>query len=166
MEVNKRKTRTGYGAVLKLNNMTNEQKQQLRDKLNEAFLPQNVECDGGACMGCWKDVVRAAIKMIDCSPIQEKLDEKESSAEEVANKWGVRHYPSGEPNNDVIRAMQEYTSQKDAQIQALSKEVDTLQFQVIDYYDLQFKYMELQKQYADLQKKAKEVISEWEKLNK
>lgn len=34
-------------------------------RLNEAFLPQNVECDGGACMGCWKDVVRDAIKMIN-----------------------------------------------------------------------------------------------------
>ena len=35
------------------------------DKLNEAFLPQNTECDGGACMGCWKDVIRGAIKMLE-----------------------------------------------------------------------------------------------------
>ena len=43
------------------------------EKLNEAFLPENIECDGGACMGCWKDKVREAIKMLEeyrANPIQ------------------------------------------------------------------------------------------------
>lgn len=34
-------------------------------KLNEAFLSQNVECDGPHCNGCWKDIIREAIKMIE-----------------------------------------------------------------------------------------------------
>ncbi len=34
-------------------------------KLNECFLPQNIECDGATCTGCWKDVVREVIKMIE-----------------------------------------------------------------------------------------------------
>lgn len=39
--------------------------QQIIDKLNEAFLPKNIECDGPHCMGCWKDVVREDIKMLE-----------------------------------------------------------------------------------------------------
>lgn len=41
--------------------------QEVIDKLNEAFLPQNVDCDSGACMGCWKDVIREAIAMLERS---------------------------------------------------------------------------------------------------
>jgi len=35
------------------------------DKLNEALLPQNEQCDGAVCMGCWKDAVRSAIKILE-----------------------------------------------------------------------------------------------------
>lgn len=41
-----------------------ENNQAIIDKLNQAFLPENVECDGAFCMGCWKDIVREAIKML------------------------------------------------------------------------------------------------------
>lgn len=40
-------------------------KEEIIKKLNEAFLPQNQECDGAFCQGCWKDVIREAIKMIE-----------------------------------------------------------------------------------------------------
>ena len=33
--------------------------------LNEAFLPQNVQCDGAHCQGCWKDKIRQAIKILE-----------------------------------------------------------------------------------------------------
>jgi len=32
--------------------------------LNESFLPQNLECDGAYCMGCWKDKVKEAIEFL------------------------------------------------------------------------------------------------------
>lgn len=41
--------------------------EEIIKKLNECFLPHNVECDGSYCTGCWKDVVREAIKMLDSS---------------------------------------------------------------------------------------------------
>lgn len=39
-------------------------KELIIDKLNEAFLPKNIECDGSFCQGCWKDIIREVIKMI------------------------------------------------------------------------------------------------------
>jgi hypothetical protein len=39
--------------------------QEIINKLNEAFLPKNLECDGASCTGCWKDVIREAIKMLE-----------------------------------------------------------------------------------------------------
>lgn len=38
---------------------------QISLKLQESFLDRNLECDGAGCIGCWKDVVRESIKMID-----------------------------------------------------------------------------------------------------
>lgn len=43
------------------------------DKLNTAFLPQNLECDGAYCTGCWKDVIRESIKMIEEYDQQTKI---------------------------------------------------------------------------------------------
>lgn len=34
-------------------------------KLNECFIPKNIECDGGFCVGCWKDVVREVINSLN-----------------------------------------------------------------------------------------------------
>lgn len=51
-------------------------KQAVIDKLNEAFLPQNIECDGSHCMGCWKDVVREAIKMLQEESSEEDRHKK------------------------------------------------------------------------------------------
>lgn len=39
--------------------------EEIISKLKEAFLDKNLECDGIACMGCWKDVVRSAISMLE-----------------------------------------------------------------------------------------------------
>jgi flagellar motility protein MotE (MotC chaperone) len=44
--------------------------------LNEAFLPENIECDGGSCMGCWKDKVREAIKLLSLPSINEVSKEQ------------------------------------------------------------------------------------------
>lgn len=47
--------------------------EKIIEKLNEAFLPEYRECDGAYCMGCWKDKVREAIKMLEeyrANPIQ------------------------------------------------------------------------------------------------
>lgn len=46
------------------------------DKLNEAFSPKNIECDGAFCTGCWKDVVREAIRMVEEINILEKKQEE------------------------------------------------------------------------------------------
>lgn len=44
-------------------------KEEILLKLNEAFLPQNIECDGAICTGCWKNIVKEAIKMLNNSSI-------------------------------------------------------------------------------------------------
>lgn len=59
-----------------------DQKETIIAKLNEAFLPKNIECDGGCCMGCWKDIVRKAIKMIETLPVP-CTEQKEISEEEI-----------------------------------------------------------------------------------
>jgi hypothetical protein len=51
-------------------------KETIINKLNEAFLPENVECDGGVCMGCWKDKIREAIKMLEEIEPQSELTEE------------------------------------------------------------------------------------------
>lgn len=35
------------------------------EKLNEVFLPKNLECDGPYCIGCWKDVVREVLNKLN-----------------------------------------------------------------------------------------------------
>lgn len=56
------------------------------DKLNEAFLPKNLECDGGFCISCWKDVVREAIKMLKC------IDEQGIKCETVNSCNNCEYY--------------------------------------------------------------------------
>lgn len=56
--------------------MKDQEKETLIAKLNEAFLPKNIECDGTYCMGCWKDIVREAIKMIESSPARVVTDDE------------------------------------------------------------------------------------------
>lgn len=65
--------------------MNSEQRKKIIDKLNETFLPENQECDGAACMGCWKDVIRRAIKMIEETNC---LQKQESDAVE----WLLNEY--------------------------------------------------------------------------
>lgn len=58
------------------------------NKLSEAFLPNNVECDGGCCMGCWKDVVREAIKMLEHKPTVISNEEIVEYAESITlDEW-------------------------------------------------------------------------------
>jgi hypothetical protein len=56
---------------------TEEQINELMIQLQKAFLPENRECDGGYCMGCWKDVVRETLKsMTNLTPIELPSDEE------------------------------------------------------------------------------------------
>lgn len=84
-------------------------------KLKEAFLDKNLECNGAGCIGCWKDVVREAIKMLEqFSPPATK------SAEEVY----MGHFSGQEMDDnevelltkktlkeEIISAMEEYKNQ-------------------------------------------------------
>lgn len=132
-------------------------------------------------------------------------DNKQLTAEELLKKY--YYFSEGsffdvEIKKSVITAIEEYSAQ---QINEMIKKMNTLQFEVVDYSDTQFKYLESQKQNDELIKqvehlkenlelgvntrmkyeelkvagdkmaealkrytpeKAREVISEWEKLNK
>lgn len=56
---------------------TEEQINELMIQLQKAFLPENRECDGGYCMGCWKDVVRETLKsMTNLTPIELPSDDE------------------------------------------------------------------------------------------
>ena len=48
--------------------------------LNQCFEPKNLECDGAVCLGCWKDIVRACIKMLESPSVS--LSDISISAEE------------------------------------------------------------------------------------
>lgn len=50
--------------------------------LEQSFLPENQQCDGGCCMGCWKDKVREAIKIIESLSSQSIEDEGYKYTEE------------------------------------------------------------------------------------
>ena len=56
---------------------TQEQVNEIMVLLQQSFLPENIECDGAYCMGCWKDVVRETLKkMANLSPIELPSDEE------------------------------------------------------------------------------------------
>lgn len=56
---------------------TEEQINELMVQLQKAFLPENIECDGAFCMGCWKDVVRETLKsMTNLTPIELPTEEE------------------------------------------------------------------------------------------
>lgn len=56
---------------------TEEQVNELMVQLQKAFLPENSECDGAFCMGCWKDIVRETLKsMTNLTPIELPSDEE------------------------------------------------------------------------------------------
>lgn len=57
--------------------------------LNESFLPENQQCDGGCCMGCWKDKVREAIKIIE-SLSSQSIEEEGKDEEHICKYCGVR----------------------------------------------------------------------------
>lgn len=61
---------------------TQEQVNEIMVLLQQSFLPENVECDGAHCMGCWKDVVRETLKkMANLSPIELPSDEEIENAD-------------------------------------------------------------------------------------
>ena len=63
---------------------TEEQVNELMIQLQKAFLPENRECDGEYCMGCWKDVVRETLKsMTNLTPIELPSDEEIKKMMEV-----------------------------------------------------------------------------------
>lgn len=35
--------------------------ERLKEALEECLLPENIECDGPGCTGCYKDVIHAAL---------------------------------------------------------------------------------------------------------
>lgn len=56
---------------------TQEQVNEIMVLLQQSFLPENIECDGAYCMGCWKDVVRETLKkMANLTPIELPSDEE------------------------------------------------------------------------------------------
>jgi hypothetical protein len=76
---------------------TEEQINELMIQLQKAFLPENRECDGAFCMGCWKDVVRETLKsMTNLTPIELPSDDDIcDEAESVAHNYFVmqrNHY--------------------------------------------------------------------------
>lgn len=76
---------------------TEEQINELMIQLQKAFLPENRECDGAYCMGCWKDVVRETLKsMTNLTPIElpsddDICDEAESIARIYYSKDRSHH---------------------------------------------------------------------------
>lgn len=73
-------------AIEALESKPSVNKEAVINKLNEAFLPKNTECDGGGCMGCWKDVIREAIKMLEQKP----SGEGGKSLQELRKEWDKR----------------------------------------------------------------------------
>jgi hypothetical protein len=80
---------------------TQKQVNEIMVLLQQSFLPENIECDGAYCMGCWKDVVRETLKkMVNLTPIElpsyEEI-EKESNewwcsiAWKFGAKWVINH---------------------------------------------------------------------------
>jgi hypothetical protein len=79
---------------------TEEQVDELMVLLQKSFLPENLECDGAHCMGCWKDIVRETLKkMVNLTPIElpnddDICDEAERIADNYSNMkrnhyWGL-----------------------------------------------------------------------------
>lgn len=70
---------------------TEEQVNELMVQLQKAFLPENIECDGISCMGCWKDVVRETLKsMANLTPIELPSDDDIcDEAESIAHNYFV-----------------------------------------------------------------------------
>ncbi len=85
-------------------------------------------------------------------------DNKQLTAVELLNKI--------EPNGELLgtdKAIEfaiEYSALQNAE---LIKKINTLQFEIVDYYDMQFKYLELQKQNAELIKEVEELKKESKK---
>lgn len=76
---------------------TQEQVNEIMAYLQKATLPENIECDGAHCMGCWKDVVRETLKkMANLSPIELPSDDEIcDEAESIAHNYFVmqrNHY--------------------------------------------------------------------------
>ena len=73
---------------------TQEQVNELMVLLQQSFLPENIECDGAHCMGCWKDVVRETLKkMINLTPIELPSDEEiEENSMEFYDNNGADYY--------------------------------------------------------------------------
>ena len=73
---------------------TQEQVNELMVLLQQSFLPENIECDGAYCMGCWKDVVRETLKkMINLTPIELPSDEEiEENSMEFYDNNGADYY--------------------------------------------------------------------------
>jgi hypothetical protein len=109
------------------------------NKLNEAFLPENLECDGGICVGCWKDVINEAIELIKqydskTSPLLEeiaKLKEEKESIEENRNFYQAEIYsliPNGIKTNEhalnvaksIINQLEPYLTPNNQQREAVN----------------------------------------------
>ena len=76
---------------------TQEQVNELMVLLQQSFLPENIECDGAHCMGCWKDVVRETLKkMANLNPIELPSDDEIcDEAESISHNYFVmqrNHY--------------------------------------------------------------------------
>jgi hypothetical protein len=70
---------------------TQEQVNEIMVYLQKATLPENIECDGAYCMGCWKDVVRETLKkMANLSPIELPSDEEIEKAYEFLGTWTAK----------------------------------------------------------------------------
>ena len=75
---------------------TEEQVIEIIKELEKAFLPQNIECDGKCCTGCWKDNVRKTLAMLKNStsielPSDEEInDYANDNVESISFKRGAK----------------------------------------------------------------------------
>ena len=83
---------------------TQEQVNEIMVLLQQSFLPENIECDGAYCMGCWKDVVRETLKkMVNLTPIE--LPSYEEAAERLypIKNTGSMFMPNLDDVNNIYK---------------------------------------------------------------
>lgn len=76
---------------------TEEKLIEIINELEKAFLPQNIECDGIICTGCWKDNVREALEMLKNLPSIELPSNEEivKQGNLIRDIWDQTIYMSG-----------------------------------------------------------------------
>ena len=87
---------------------TQEQVNEIMVLLQQSFLPENIECDGAHCMGCWKDVVRETLKkMANLSPIELPSDEVIDKESFIINPPKIQN-DYGKDDDDNIQYRDEW----------------------------------------------------------